>query len=107
MQDFLREPFKFEVSKYENSPILGGMASANEISRYSCEGVKTGKLLMIRDSFGESMAPILAVGFRNSSVLLYYYFDKNFIDVEKPDVFIYEVAERYLPRVAKDEFDKK
>ncbi|MBR0519465.1 hypothetical protein IJJ97_06710 [bacterium] len=107
MQDFLKEPYKFEVSKYENYPVTGGMASANEISRYSCEGVKTGKLFMIRDSFGESMAPVLGSAFRNSSVMLYYYFDKKFIDVEKPDIFIYEVAERYLPRVAKDEFDKK
>lgn len=107
MQDFLKEPYKFEVDKYENYPVDGGMAPANEISRYSCDGIKDSKLFMIRDSFGESMAPVLASGFRNSSVMLYYYFDKSLIDIEKPDIFIYEVAERYLPRVTKDGFDKK
>lgn len=107
MQDFLKEPYKFEVSNYENFPVSGGMAPANEISRYVCEGIKDGKLFMIRDSFGEAMAPVLASGFRNSSVMLYYYFNKAFIDVEKPDIFVYEVAERYLPRVTKDGFDKK
>ena len=70
--------------------------AGGEIARYAGEG--EGSLLLARDSFGEALAPWLAQGFADTTVL-----HGNQMQVETllewqpevPDVVVLEVAERF------------
>lgn len=60
------------------------------------------RLLFFGDSFRESLTPFLVSNFSTSYVMGYsknYEVDYDLLDVAKPDVVIWEVAERYLIRL--------
>ncbi len=102
----LEEPYRFDLVGYSDiKPKV--VPSADRETRMFAESLAEGKLMMIRDSFGEDMMPILASQYRESVFLLYYFFDLSWIDREKPDVFIYEIQERYTYRLITDDYARR
>lgn len=71
----------------------------SEVSTIGYEG--TGSLLMYRDSFGNTLLPLMAGEFGKSyfSKLVPYYLDEE-IEKCKPDVVVVERVERHLNRLA-------
>ncbi len=70
------------------------------------QGSGTGTLLMLRDSFGAAMMPLVSTQFAESRFVHLNAFEENTFAQTTPDVFVFEVAERnidrlldYLPRL--------
>ncbi len=101
----LVEPYSYRVSGYaEREPEK--LPSSELEDRYACSG-GTGKIMMIRDSFGEEMRLPIASRYGESMFMLYYYFKPEMAVKEKPDVFVYEVLEIFLPRIIEDNFSQR
>ncbi len=54
------------------------------------------KLFVLRDSFFDSMADSIGPQFQNSVMVYHRYYKNEMVDKENPDIFVYEIAERYL-----------
>jgi len=54
------------------------------------------KLVMFRDSFADGLIPYLSENFSRSVYVWKPKVDLQVIEQEKPDIVIFEVAERYL-----------
>lgn len=58
------------------------------------------KVLVFRDSFFTHVEPFITQSFDESIFLWTDYYDKTIVEKEKPDIVIWEVAERYIHRLA-------
>lgn len=54
------------------------------------------KLLMFRDSFTQAMEQYLVKDFSEAHFVWSYFFDKELVQEESPDIVVYEIAERYV-----------
>ena len=66
------------------------------IYRAHCEDGNPRKLFVLRDSFFDSMADSIGPQFKNSVMVYHRYYKNEMVDAEDPDIFVYEIAERYL-----------
>ncbi len=60
------------------------------------------KALIFRDSFFEAMMPFIKESF-GESVLIWSAYDKSLVDIEKPDLVIYELIEREIDVLEKSD----
>lgn len=58
------------------------------------------KLLMFRDSFAISMIDYIQRNFEQTHLIWSSVFDENLIMGERPDIVVYEIAERSIPYIA-------
>jgi hypothetical protein len=69
--------------------------------KYEIRFIKSGcphKVLIFRDSFFTDIIPFVKESF-GASVFIWYAYDKHLIDIEKPDIIIYEVVERDIDKI--------
>ena len=78
-----------------------------EIRDYCKNTHKKEKIMMARDSFGIAMIPVISCNYENSVYVHRDRFKKERIDNEKPDVFVLEIVERYLPSLASKKYNFK
>lgn len=101
----MKEPYETAVSGYNQ--IIPDTDPSDEITiRFHSDKGTQGKLLMSRDSFAGKMMPVISGHFKSCAYVLYKNFTKETIDQEKPDIVIYETVERYLPVLARRDFEK-
>ena len=86
---------------YDDGPVFEyvNKVESNFDNKIRTTGTWTKNLLMYRDSFGSSLLPFMAEPYRNalfSRSLTVQVMDYNSI---KPDVFVMEKAERFLPQL--------
>ena len=62
------------------------------------------KLFILRDSFCDSMADTIAPQFADSVMVYHHYYKNEMVMKERPDIFVYEVAERYLQELLDFEY---
>jgi len=67
--------------------------------RYNNVGKDERKLFVVRDSFFTAMRYIVGSQFNDSIMTRNDYFKKEMVDIEKPDIFVYETVERYDERL--------
>lgn len=70
----------------------------SDVTDFTCPGRK-GSLLMLRDSFGITMAPYVSSLFAESEFVHRYSFRNEMIGKRKPDVLVIQIVERYLPEL--------
>lgn len=88
------EGYDGEGVTYEGDASVSLEAFEGSFRTYSGAG-DTRKIYFARDSFGESMTPYLARSFEEMYSISRYTITKESIEEEAPDVFLYEMAERY------------
>lgn len=66
------------------------------VYRAHCDEGDPRKLFILRDSFFDSMADSIGPQFQNSVMVYHHYYKNELVDKENPDIFVYEIAERYL-----------
>ena len=76
-----------------------------EIRDYCKDAPKNEKIMMVRDSFGIAMIPVISCNYKNSVYVHCDKFKKNMIDDEKPNVFVLEIVERHLPSLASKKYN--
>lgn len=88
------EGYSGEEVIYEGDASVSREAFEGSMRTY-CETGKPIKLYFARDSFGEAMTPYLAKTFEEMYSISRYTVTKSSIEEEAPDVFLYEMVERY------------
>lgn len=63
---------------------------------YHCTGADQRKLFMVRDSFADAMSEFLASRFNASYMVHRNSYSRELVDEKGADIFVYEVAERYI-----------
>lgn len=101
------ESYLFLVGKMDSGEDFGieGLNGHNYIKdewdfdtiyRAHCDDGDPRKLFILRDSFFDSMADSIGPQFKNSVMAYHHYYKNELVDKENPDIFVYEIAERYL-----------
>lgn len=88
------EGYSGEGVTYEGDASVSLEAFEGSMRTY-CEAGEPRKLYFARDSFGESMTPYLAKTFGEMYSISRYTVTQSSIEEEAPDVFLYEMSERY------------
>lgn len=57
------------------------------------------KIMFFRDSYSTSLIPYFSASFNETLFIYNHYFDKELIKNEKPDIFLYEITERFIDRL--------
>ncbi len=104
IEHIFTEPYEYVLKGIEKTEIKPVPSATNEL-RYTAPKPRLGKLMMVRDSFTNLMIPILSPYYEESVYIIYHDFKQEMIDEEKPDVFIYEAVERYIPALLKYNFN--
>lgn len=104
-RDLIKEPYETDVRGYSEIESQG--TEQGQFVRYRSDNAPYGKLFMVRDSFAGMMIPVISRYYRESSYIIYHYFQKEMIDAEKPDLFVYETVERYLPKLMRYDFPEE
>ena len=86
----------------ERAPIV-----KDEIRMFCKNAPKKEKIMMIRDSFAKYMIPVVSAEYKDSVYYMYAYFYKELLDIEKPDILVFEVVERCFPRLMNYDFEEK
>ena len=108
VKDFLHEPNEIKISGYDNFGVEERPAILEGGIRNFCRNApKKEKIMMIRDSFAGYMIPVVSNYYQDSVYVIYYCFKKEMIDIEKPNVFVFEVVERYFPTIMDYDFEEK
>ncbi|MCM1135927.1 MAG: hypothetical protein NC400_10175 [Clostridium sp.] len=101
LSDILNEDINYHLYGYSEADVTydGDVRSDVEafygsIRTYS-NASDDRKIFLARDSFGEAISPYLAAGFKEMYSVSYDSMTKTQIEEENPDVFIYEMVERY------------
>ncbi len=87
--DFILSGYDIYGVKTEEHDMLGTY-------RYQCEGADERKFFMIRDSFADAMDDYLGSRFQESCMVHYKAYRPEMLEVEAPDVFVYELVERRI-----------
>lgn len=101
LNEYLDEDVNYRVTGYakEEAVFIGRAAEDAKIffgdTRAYTQNGDARKIFFARDSFGEAMTPYLASAFKEMYSVDWDAMTKATIGKEKPDVFIYEVVERY------------
>lgn len=101
----ITEPYELSVTGYGGADTVE-TSNTEGIIRYHSPSAKRGRLMMVRDSFAWMMIPIISRYYTDSEFIIYHNFKKEMIDLEKPDMLIYETVERYLPMLIKYDFSE-
>lgn len=97
VKDLLHETNEIRISGYNNFNVEERPAILEGgIRKYCKDAPKKEKIMMIRDSFAGYMIPVVSNYYQDSVYVIYYCFQKEMIDVERPNVFVFEVVERYF-----------
>lgn len=64
--------------------------------KFVSPSAENGRILVCRDSFCTAMRQFLIEAFRESDLVHYSNFSNDLIDLEKPDIYVYEICERNM-----------
>lgn len=108
-EEFINVKPKFEYSwtKQPNQlpiPSPYHFSSSNYEHRYTSD-VNDLKIIIMRDSFFGALKEIVANDFGETLCIWRHNFDKILIEKEKPDIVLYEIVERNIDVLLKDDFD--
>ncbi|MFV0465991.1 MAG: alginate O-acetyltransferase AlgX-related protein [Lachnospiraceae bacterium] len=96
---YVTDKLDYSVSGYNNNTFELALSDDSGFAtyyRYTSDAADTRTVLMNRDSFANAMIPYFASSFKEVYMPNYYYFSPDVLEDEKPDVFVFEVAERRL-----------
>ena len=71
----------------------------NKIVGFTAEGLDERSLLLIHDSFSESMIPYLSKQFNNLHTIHTSYYNPEYLAQVDADIVVLEVVERYIPNL--------
>lgn len=90
----------YEVSGYSDVTVITEQNERQRyedfagVCKYTSDSTNDKKLMFVRDSFGTGMLPYLAANFSEIYSPYQGVFEIESIDIEQPDVFIFEMVER-------------
>ena len=89
---------------YNNAPVFEyvGKVESNFDNKIRTTGVYANNLLMYRDSFGSSLLPFMAEPYKNALFSRSLTVQVRDFESIKPNVFIMEKAERFLPQLSEN-----
>lgn len=98
LTEYLNQDVNYNVGGY-NRQAMEELESSDTIYRCRTTEADDRKLLLVRDSFGAALAPFIAAQFNNTVVFPYANYSPSLLDVEQPDIVVYETVERYIDRL--------
>lgn len=96
LTDFLNIDVNYDISGYSSNSVEVIEYDYDTVYRYSTSGADQRKVMVVRDSFGTALAPILASQFNDTVLFRRVSYNASYVETEQPDVVIYETVERYL-----------
>ncbi len=95
----LRKDFEdnsYNISGYDNHNVSNEKWDFPTELIYHCENADQRKLFVVRDSFFTSMSEFMASQFNDSYMIHRNVYDHKYLMEQSPDIFVYEVVERYI-----------
>lgn len=95
MSSILSAGETYGISGYDVHHYINDEWDYDSVFRYHAEGADPRKIFMKRDSFGAAMAELVGSQFDNSIIVNGSIYDRDMVAEETPDIYVYEVVERY------------
>lgn len=91
--------FGYQVAGYDGHQMERDANEEMTIFRFTSKDSDERKLFVCGDSYQVLMGPYLGSQFAQTYMIHNSIFTKEILEKEDPDLFVYEVVERYLPRL--------
>ena len=102
------ETNEIRISGYTNLQVEKRPSIVKDEIRMYCQNApKKEKIMILRDSFAKYMIPVVSAYYQDSVYYMYAYFYKELVDIEKPNLLVFEVVERCFPRLMNYDFEEK
>ncbi|MCI9358715.1 MAG: hypothetical protein HFH59_14550 [Lachnospiraceae bacterium] len=98
MRKELNQEMDYEIMGYDNYQMSVDEYDFYGEYRFRCSGnADERRVLISRDSFCTAMSNVIGSQFKESRMINRASFSNDIVEEYKPDVFVYELVERYLP----------
>ena len=101
LRDYLTDDVDYRLRGYGSGNIEVVEDDDNAVRRFHTTGQDERKIMVVRDSFGNEMAPYLSAYFNDvvmphRNTCFNDYTQLTIMENEQPDILVYEITERYL-----------
>lgn len=100
MSSYIHEENAYYVDYVPKAQILTSAKDFSTEFRFTTDLEDGKKIFIVRDSFCTAMAEYIASNFTESVMIHESYYNPAMIEIENPDIVVFQCCERYIPRLS-------